>query len=307
MRPVNRLPRVPSLCIAALVLGGSTQAETVSEGGGLQVAPTTPPNPPKTSPTAIPPGTTLPIGVEGFPDDPRLATALGMMRSGAFDAAVMTARTVIKSDPNVDRAQAILGIALNKQKQYAEAREALERARASTQPYPERKHVAHFLGWCTYHLGDLEAARAAFTEHLRAVPDEPDSTFGLGLVELGEDKLDAAQACFERALKGFSEPKPRANDQARVLTRMADLALRRDDVAGAEALLERAVRASPVQHETWSKLARVKDRLGKPSEADAARANAQRVLDALGRKEPATPPTPSSEAAPQRPPAQEKP
>ena len=307
MRPVNRLPLLPSLCIAALVLGGSTQAEAVSEGGGLQVAPTTPPDPTKTSPPAIPPGTTLPIGVEGFPDDPRLATALGMMRSGAFDAAAMTARTVIKANPNVDRAQAILGIALNKQKQYAEAREALEKARASTQAYPERKHVAHFLGWCTYHLGDLEAARAAFTEHLRAVPDEPDSTFGLGLVELGEDKLDAAQACFERALKGFSEPKPRANDQARVLTRMADLALRRDDVAGAESLLDRAVRASPVQHETWSKLARVKDRLGKPSEADAARANAQRVLDALGRKEPATPQTPSSDATPPRPPAQEKP
>jgi len=196
----------------------------------------------------------------------------------------MTARAVLKNDPSVDRASAILGIALNKQKQYEEAREALEKARASAQPYPEKKHVPHFLGWCCFHLGDLEGARAAFTEHLKAVPDEPDSTFGLGLVELGEDKLDAAQACFDKALKGFTEPKPRPVDQARVLTRMADLALRRDDAAGAEELLARAVRASPTQHETWAKVARVKDRLGKTAEADAARANEQRILDALGRK-----------------------
>lgn len=282
-------------------------SEAAAGGIGSQVAPATPEPPAKAPAPTLAPGTTLPIGVEGFPDDPRLATALGMMRSGAFDAAVLTARTVIKANPNVDRAQAILGIALNKQKQYAEAREALEKARASTQPYPEKKHVAHFLGWCTYHLGDLEAARAAFNEHLKAVPDEPDSTFGLGLVELGEDKLDAAQACFEKALKGFSEPKPRANDQARVLTRMADLALRRDDVAAAEALLDRAIRASPVQHETWSKIARVKDRLGKTAEADAARANAQRVLEALGRKEPEQPAKPASDATPPSQPEREKP
>jgi len=307
VRPVNRLPRLPSLCLAAFVLSSPTQSEATAGALGVQVAPSTPPTPPKSSPPALSPGTTLPIAVEGFPDDPRLATALGMMRSGAFDAAVLAARTVIKSNPNVDRAQAILGIALNKQKQYAEAREALEKARASTQPYPERKHVTHFLGWCTFHLGDLEAARTAFTEHLKAVPDEPDSTFGLGLVELGEDHLDAAQACFEKALKGFSEPKPRANDQARVLTRMADLALRRDDVAAAEALLDRAVRASPIQHETWSKIARVKDRLGKTAEADAARANAQRVLDALGRKEPEAPAKPASDVASPSQPAQEKP
>ena len=243
------------------------------------------------TPPVAPP--TLPIATEKYPDDPRLAAALGMMRSGSFDAAAMTARAVLKSDPTVDRANAILGIALNKQKQYAEAREALEKARASTQPYPEKKHVAHFLGWCCYHLGDLEAARAAFTEHLKAVPDEPDSTFGLGLVELGEDKLDAAQACFDKALKGFTEPKPRPVDQARVLTRMADLALRRDNAAEAEALLERAVRASPTQHETWAKVARVKDRLGKTAEADAARANEQRILDALGRKAPEAQPKPA--------------
>lgn len=212
-----------------------------------------------------------------------------MMRRNAFEAAVLTARTVISERPDVDRAQALLGIALNRLKRYEEARPALERASASPQPFPEQRHAAHFLGWCCFHLGDLAAARTAFEQHLRAVPDEPDSTFGLGLVALGEDRLDEADALLARSLKGFSEPKPRPADQARVLTRMADVALRRDDVARAEELLDRAVKASPMQHETWAKVARVKDRLGKQAEADAARGNERRLLESLGRVEPEDP------------------
>lgn len=260
----------------------------------LQVAP-----PP--APTAPAPGAGLPVANVNYPDDPRLGVALRMIRSGAFDTASMTAQTVLKNRPDVERAWAILGIALNKEKKYAEARQALERARASTQDFPERKHVPHFLGWCDFHLGDLPAARAAFTEHLKHVPDEPDSTFGLGLVALGDDDLEEAQRCFDKALQGFTDPTPRPVDQARVLTRMADLALRRDDPAKAEELLQRAVAASPTQHETWAKVARVKDRLGKTDEADAARANVDRILEALGRRQPAAPaakPTPQTETNP---------
>lgn len=223
---------------------------------------------------------------DSYPDDPRLDVALEMLRQGAFEPAVTTTRTVLKERPDVERAQALLGIALNKLKRYEEARAALETAAASTQRFPEQRHAAHFLGWSCFHLGELERARLAFESHLKAVPDEPDSTFGLALIALNEDRLDESEALFDKALKGFSEPKARPMDQARVLTRMADLALRRDDVAKAESLLDRAIKATPMQHETWAKLARVKDRLGKTSEADGARANEQRLLEALGRKEP---------------------
>ena len=240
---------------------------------------------PTTPPAAVPPSAPA-AGTTSYPDDPRLDAALGMMKRGSFDVAALAASTVLKARPDVDRAQAILGIALNKQKKYEEARAALEKAMASTQPFPERRHVAHFLGWCCYHLGDYPSARAAFEAHLKAAPGEPDSTFGLALVALGEDRLDEADALFAAALKGFSEPTPKPVDQARVLTRMSDLALRRDDVAAAEQLLDRAIKASPSQHETWAKVARVKDRLGKTAEADAARANEQRVLEALGRRAP---------------------
>jgi len=235
---------------------------------------------------ATPPGAVREEVVASFPDDPRLDTAVTMLSRGAFEPAVIAARAVLVESPGVDRAAAILGIALSKSKRYEEARGFLERARDSSQPFPERKHAAHFLGWCCYHLGDLACARTAFERHLKQVPDEPDSTFGLGLIALAEDRLDDADKLFESALTNFNrEREPKKANEAKVLTRMSDVALRRGNVEKAEELLERSVKASPVQHETWSKLARVRDRLGKTAAADAARANAERILQALGRKQ----------------------
>lgn len=256
-------------------------------------------------PTPIAPAT----GTAGSADargsqQARFDGALRMMKAGAFEQAAGVCRVILAEDASSDRAAALLGIALSKQKKYEEARPQLERARDSRQSFPERVHAPHFLGWCLFHLGELEAARRAFEAHLASVPNEPDSTFGLALVALGEDRLDDAGALFDKALAGFTEPKPRLPDQARVLTRMADLALRRDDPAKAESLLERAAQASPLQPEVWAKLARVRDRLGMHEKADAARANETRILEALGRRAAqggeggAVDPKPSPEGAP---------
>jgi hypothetical protein len=129
-----------------------------------QAQPPTAPPPDAGSSVAAPPATTA---RESYPDDPRLASALVMMSRGRFDAAEVTARTVLGQGAEVDRAAAILGIALLKQKKYEEARRYLERARDSKQPFPERRHAPHFLGWCCYHLGDLESSRAAFEQQGR--------------------------------------------------------------------------------------------------------------------------------------------
>ena len=234
--------------------------------------------------------------------DPRLDTAVRVLARGGFREAGEMARVVLEGDGANDRAAVILGIALSKQKRYTEARAWLERARDSTQAFPERRHAAHFLGWCCYHLGDLGAARAAFELHLKAVPDEPDSTFGLGLVALDEDRLDDAEKLLQASLARFralgAAGKPRGADEAKALTRLGDVALRRDDPAAAKRFLEEAVAASPVQHETWSKMARVCDRLGEHAAADAARANAERILEALGRRERTDGDAPPADAAP---------
>jgi len=277
---------------AALFLCGSSPA-------AAQVQPSAaPPADAGAAATEPPPA----VAKESYPDDPRLASALVMMSRGRFDAAEVTARTVLAQGAEIDRAAAILGISLMKQKKYEEARKYLERARGSQQPFPERSHASHFLGWCCYHLGDLEVSRAAFEQHAKDVPDEPDTQFGLGLVALGEDRLEDADRFLNKSLEGFSAPpKPDAVGQARALTRLSDVAMRRGEVEKAEELLERAVKASAVQHETWSKLARVRDRLGKEKEADAARANAERILQALGRRPAEAAPAPAQQSTPAQP------
>ncbi len=298
---LNRSSRTPSyrvggllggvalLCFVPLfppIIGASAQVVPDTAPTRQEGSPTKDPSKdPKGDPTKTAPST--PSATQPFPDDPRLAVALTMLSKGALEEARQTAHTVLVARSDCDRAAAIEGIALNKLKRYEEAKPLLLRARDSKQAFPEQKHAAHFLGWCHYHLGELALAKAAFDLHLLGTPKEPDSTFGLGLIALAEDQLDQADAHFAAALEGFSKPRDRPVDRARVLTRQADVALRRDDVVGAEAFLRRAVEASAVQHETWSKLARVYDRQAKTKEADAARANADRILTALGRK-PAT-------------------
>lgn len=220
----------------------------------------------------------------GFQNDARISIVQRLIQGGDFEAAATICRTILSEKPDCDRATMLLGVSLSKSKRYEDARVRLEAARDSKQDYPERRHANHFLGWACYHLGDLEAARKAFEAHLAAVPGEPDSTFGLGLVALDEDRLDDAQKHLDDALAAFEKAGKKGVDAARVLTRMSDVAMRRGDVERAEALLARAVAASAVQHETWAKVARVKDRLGKTAEADAARANEQRILEALGRR-----------------------
>lgn len=224
-------------------------------------------------------------GIESYPDDPRLDTAVKMLARGGYDIAEMTARTVMKSKGNVERANAILGVALLKQRKYEEAKPFLIRARDSQQPFPERKHAPHFLGWACYHLGELTGAKEAFEAHLALVPNEPDSTFGLGLVALAEDRLDDADALFDAALKGFvGRNGAKSSDEAKVLVRQSDVAVRRGELEKAQELLLRAVRLNTVQYESWAKLARVAERLGKTYDAEVARAQADRILKARGAR-----------------------
>jgi tetratricopeptide (TPR) repeat protein len=265
---------LPGLALTLAAALGPVFADRRADAAGRQVAP--PEAAPKRVADGVPPGAAA--------NQARFDGILRMLKGGAFEQAAGVCRLVLAEEPSSDRAAALLGIALSKSKKYEEARPQLVRARDSKQEFPERTHAAHFLGWCQFHLGELDEAKRSFEAHLASVPGEPDSTFGLGLVALGEDRLDDADALLAKALQGFTEPRARPADQARVLVRMGDIALRRDDPTKAESLYERAAQASPLLPETWAKLARVRDRLGMHEKAEAARANEARILEALGRR-----------------------
>jgi len=229
----------------------------------------------------------------------RLSVGRRLLSGGDFAGAEVVFRALHAAHPDHPRALFLLGLSIHKQKRYAEARPLLERSDALASAldagviatiFPESPHVPHFLGWCTYYLGDVEAAAKYFDAHIAIVPGEFDSQFGRGVVAIDQDDLAVAKERLRAALAllgaaaddapgGASHPR----DRAKVLVRLGDVSLREGDVASARTQYEEAVHLWPAHHEGWAKLARALDRLGEGDAAQHAREQQQRVLEQLGR------------------------
>ncbi|HMN95781.1 MAG TPA: tetratricopeptide repeat protein [Phycisphaerales bacterium] len=233
------------------------------------------------------------------PADPRIDIARRMIQTQEFAVAEVALRTVLREMPGTAQAEFLLGVAIQKQKRYGEARTHFERAITLKQSYPEVDHAFHFLGWAEYYLGDMTASRQAFEEHLRRVPDEADSVFGLGLVALEEDRTDDAEALFLRNLDMLLKRGvvPRV-DVAKARARLGDVYLRLDRDADAERELISAVRFYPDAYEAWAKLARIYDRAGRTDDAAEARSKEREALRRLGRQGPEEAPAADGRTAP---------
>lgn len=211
-----------------------------------------------------------------------------LLLNGAFPEAERTARAWLAGDPDNLRAAFYLGLVLHKSKRHGEAVVLLERSAAAPPgAFPESAHAIHYLGWCRYYLGDLAGARLAFEAHAQAFPQYDDTQFALGLIAYEEDRLPDAEARFRRALELLAA---RSSDKSKELAknhaRLGDVLLRQSRLPEAEQHYRRAVQLWPTHGEAWSKLARVLDREGRPTEADAARAEQARIQSATERTEP---------------------
>lgn len=273
---------VAALLLAGGVLGWSMQVEKAHHPRTSELREVSP-----TQETAreegapaleVPEGSRV-LPLDNFPDDPRLDSVGRMLQSGQFGAAELTCMTVLKERAGMGRAEFLLALAITKQKRYEEAKVHFLRSLATEQKFIERPHTPHFLGWCHYHLGEMDDAQRRFEEHLMAVPNEPDSTFGLAVVAIAQDRTDDASRLLHAAFIAFGIDKPR--DQARVLVRQSDLAMRANDATKAEELLAQAATLAPTFPEIWAKTARVKDRLGKTAQAEIARENERKTREAL--------------------------
>jgi tetratricopeptide (TPR) repeat protein len=264
-------------------------------------------------PDAPPPQAQLPPGyrtanTEAFPDDPRIEIVRRLLGSSKFEEALIVARAVQEQHSDVDRAAFYVGLCLTKLKQYEQARPHLVRARASTQPFPERKHASHFLAWGSYHLGELDRAHEEFLEHLEAVPNEPDSLFGLGLIAFDRDDLDAAEARFRESIAVQQGPEANRRELSKVWIRLGDVFMRRGDAAEAEKAFMEGLGLYANHYEGWAKLARARDRLGKTKEADSARNEERRALERVrGAERRPIPTPPPADAAPPQPAAPARP
>jgi tetratricopeptide (TPR) repeat protein len=204
-----------------------------------------------------------------------------MLGGGSFAEAEVVLAAWRAERPANARLNFLLGLAIQKQRRYQQARELLESSLGG-EDFPERRHADHFLGWCHYYLGEPEASAERFRRHLELVPDEPDSTFALGLIALDAGELDEAEARFARAIDLQAGPEANRRDLAKALARLGDVREQRDRHAEAEELYMQSLAKYPNSVEVWEKLARVRDRLGKEREAASARHEAGRARERRG-------------------------
>ncbi len=169
--------------------------------------------------------------------------------------------------PDNGQAEFLVGLSYHREKRYALARPHFARA---IELSPDYHPAYHFLGWCLYYLGEPVEARRAFERHLEHLPDEGDSHFGIGLIDLDQDSLDAAEQRFLNAIEVQADNPRRRRVVAKAHARLADVYLRRDELQRARVELQRATRMWPEHYAAFYKLSRVLTRLGEQDEAEEA-------------------------------------
>jgi Flp pilus assembly protein TadD len=217
-----------------------------------------------------------------FVDHPNIPVIQRLVLSSQFAQAEIVARAALTERPECARAKFLLGVAVQKQKRYSEARELLVDAQASGQAFPEARQVDHFLGWANYYLGDLALSKRHFQAHVGAVPTADDSWFGLGVVAIEESRLGDAESALQRALDLAGDGVPGRPMRAKALVRLGDVALLRDRFADAVDLYEESLAIRPDQSEVWTKLARAYERADRPADAGSARQRAAALGAAAG-------------------------
>jgi tetratricopeptide (TPR) repeat protein len=119
----------------------------------------------------------------------------------------------------------------------------------------------------------LDQARESFESYLRFNPDHADSHFGIGLIDLDADDLEAAKSRFQRSidlLKSRDKPAD-PQDIAKARTRLGEVYERQDQLQLAKAELVQATEIFPDNYEGLYKLYRVLTRLDEKDEAERVR------------------------------------
>lgn len=198
---------------------------------------------------------------------PPLNSIFRMIAQGRFEPARQQISTYLVENPNSGEARFLLGLSFHRQKRYALAKPHFEEA-AKLSPFFHP--TFHFQGWCLYYLGEIDDSYAAFKEHVRLSPNEGDSMFGMGLIEMELDQLDEAEKNFQTAIDLQKDNPRRVRDVAKVHARLADIFIRRENFNQAQDELEQALKLWPQHYIAHYKLSVVLNRLGKELEAQEA-------------------------------------
>ncbi len=216
-------------------------------------------------------------GIEIPAIEGELAVAYRLIEEGDAGPARIRLRGWMDTHGEDARAFFLFGLAYHSQRRYARSTEWFRRSLDATPVYPPS---AHFLGWSSYYLGDVETSTEAFSRHLEMTPGEGDSHYGLGLLALDAGDLEQAEARFNDARRFQLDQPDRIDGVSKALVRLAELDELQGNRNAARVHLEEAVRIDQDRVEAWHRLARCCRRLGD----EAAAINAEQQHEAALRR-----------------------
>jgi tetratricopeptide (TPR) repeat protein len=224
---------------------------------------------------------------------PRRPTLLAELRPAAqaleaqqFEEGRRVAQAYLTAHPGDAQASFLVGLSFALADNHGAARPFLEAALAAE---PNFDLAWEPLGKSCFLLGDLAGARAAYAECARRVPDDPKGALGLGLVELEEANLSAAEARLREALALFDalekrdprQAQARAGERSEAHARLGEVLFQREDLVGARGELQRAIGLSAGNLSALYTASLVHRRLGEEELAKAAEERYERARQAL--------------------------
>jgi Tfp pilus assembly protein PilF len=194
-----------------------------------------------------------------------MTRCLALIKNKQYDAARRRLEPIVLAHPGWARAHFLLALTYHEEQRYSMARPLFARA---LELDPQERAILPFYGWCLYYLGEAEASRKQFAAYLETNADHADAHYAIGLIDYDQDDLDSALARFRTTIR-LAARDPRTEGKARA--RLADVHVRRGELAQARTELERAVELRPDAYEAFFKLSRVLERLGDHEGAERAR------------------------------------
>ena len=181
-----------------------------------------------------------------------LKTHFQLIQSGKTGSARVQLRQLMEHEQIDAQPLFLMGLSYHKEKKYTKAVEWFEKSttfKKESERYPQSWH---FLGWSYYYLGDVEKSKVAFEKFLDFQPNEGDSIFGLGLIEMDSGNNSKAQELFRASIVALGDhPK----GQAKAKARLGDALASAGDVYVARELYLEALILDPDLYEAWYRLA----------------------------------------------------
>lgn len=204
---------------------------------------------------------------EPTPLDPQLVPVFQAIRQRQTGPARAHLEQHLQQHPEDGQASFLLGLAYHQEHRYALARPHYERAMEKAPGY----HATYYFhAWALYYLGEPDLARAAFEHHLSYQPDEGDSHFGIGLIDLEEGRIDEAERRFNRSIELQREQSHRGPERSKAHARLADIYMQRGEIERARDALILSTQLDPNNYGAFYKLFRAHTRLGETEAAERA-------------------------------------